>query len=199
MRGAVHCVAIHLCALLSLGIGAACSTTVDVVVDEREDFSRYRTWDFYSRAHPKVDAPYGDPRALDARVARLVEQELQQRGFERNASRPDFLVSYHLALRRRVVVIEEPAAPYLLSSHTSSASYWIEGTSRNVSQVHEDLRLAIGLSDGSGRRRTWRGVLLRTVVDASVLPLDDAVATLLDRLPSPDPRDVTDAVAAGSR
>lgn len=198
MRGAVHCVAIHLCTILSLGLGTACSTTVNVVVDEREDFSRYRRWDFYSRASPKVDAPYADPRALDARVARLIEQELQERGFERSAS-PDFLVSYHLALRRRVVVFEEPAAPYLLSSHTSSASYWIEGASRKVSQVHEDLRLAIGLSDGSGRRRTWRGVLLRTVVDASVLPLDDAVATLLDRLPSPDPRDVTDAVAAGSR
>jgi hypothetical protein len=43
-------------------------------------------------------------------------------------------------------------------------------------------------------------VLLRTLVDASVLPLDDAVATLLDRLPSPDAQDATDAVeAAGSR
>jgi hypothetical protein len=91
-------------------------------------------------------------------------------------------------------------APYLLSSHNSSASYWIEGASRKVSQVHQNLRLAIGLSDGNGRRRTWRAVLLRTLVDASVLPLDDAVATLLDRLPSPDAQDATDAVeAAGSR
>ncbi len=189
MRGAVHRVAIRLCAILSLGLGAACSTTVNVFLDEREDFSRYRTWDFFSRASPKVDAPYGDPRALDARVVRLIERELQGRGFEHRAGRPDFLVSYHLALRRRVVVVLEPMAPYLLSSHDSSASYLIEGGSRKVSQIHEDVRLAIGFADSSGRRRTWRAVLLRTLVDTPVLPLDDAVATLLDRFPRPAPRD----------
>ena len=185
MRGAIHLVAILVTAL-----GVGCTTTVDVVFDEREDFSRYRTWDWAPRALPKVDAPHREARALDARVARLIERQLFESGFERAAGRPDFLVTYHLTLRRRAVVALEPMAPDLLASNNSSASYWIEG-SRTVRRVHEDVRLAIGLSEARGRR-IWRATLLGTWVDTAVLPLDDAVATLLDRFPRPGPWDEAD-------
>src|SRR5262245_40945515 len=188
MQGAVHRAALRLAAILSiswLGLTVGCGTTVEVVRDEREDLSRYRSWDFFFRGVPKVDAPEGDERALDARVARLIERELERRGFRRSSDRPDFLVGYHLSLRRRVVIVEEPAAPYLLSSMNSSASYLIEGGSRKVRQVHEDLRLAIRVGGAESRRYAWRGILLRTLVNPSRLPLDDAVATLLDRLPGP--------------
>jgi hypothetical protein len=185
MRGAIHRAASRLGAIASLGLVTGCATTVDVTFDEREDFSGYRSWDFAPRRLPKVDAPYGDPVALDARLSRSIERELLARGFPRNADRPDFLVSYHLSLRRRAVVLVESAAPYLLSSLTSSASYWIEGEQRKVAQLHEDLRLSIGFSEPDDRRRTWRAVLMRTLVNASVLPLDDAVGGILDRFPGP--------------
>jgi hypothetical protein len=89
-----------------------------------------------------------------------------------------------------VVALEQPA-PYLLSSMTSSASYWIEGGYRKVLQVHEEVRLAIRISGAESRNYAWRGLLLRTLVNPTGLPLDDAVATLLDRLPrieTPDER-----------
>lgn len=185
MQGVIHRAASRLGAIVSLWLAAGCATTVEVSFDEREDFSGYRAWDFAPRLLPKVDAPYGDPVALDASLARSIERELLALGFPRSAQRPDFLVSYHLALRRRVVILVESAAPYLLSSLTSSPSYWIEGQQRKVAQMHEDLRLAIGFSEPDARRRTWRGVLLRTVVNASALPLDDAVEALLERFPQP--------------
>src|SRR5262245_51943205 len=194
MQGAVHRAAIRLAALLLipwLGL-AGCGTTVDVVLDEREDLSRYRSWDFFFRGVPKVDAPERDERELDARVAWLIERELERRGFRRSSDRPDFLVGYHLSLRRREVVVEEPAAPYLLSSMTSSPSYLIEGGSRRVKQVHEDMRLAIRVGGAESRRYAWRAILLRTLVNPSGLPLDDAVATLLDRLPGPGPAAASD-------
>ena len=192
MQGTVHRAAIRLAAILSLPwlvLAAGCGTTVDVAIDEREDLSRYRSWDFFFRGVPKVDAPELDERALDARVAGLIERELARRGFRRSSERPDFLVGYHLSLRRRAVIVEEPAAPYLLSSMNSSASYLIEGGSRKVRQMHEDLRLAIRVGGAESRRYAWRATLMQTLVNPSRLPLDDAVATLLDRLPGPGPLD----------
>ena len=187
MPDAIRFLAILLAVSLSVtltGLGVGCASTVRVAFDEREDFSRYRTWGWLPHGVPNVDAPHGDPHALDARVAKLIERELLASGLERAAGRPDLLVRYHLTLRRRAVVVEEPAAPYLLSSHNSSASYWIEG-SRKAIRIQEHVRLAIRFS---ARGRTiWRATLLRTLEDAPVLSLDDAVSTLLERYPRPAP------------
>lgn len=181
MRGAIHRAAI---VLAWLGVG--CSTTVDVRFDEREDFSRYRTWDWLPHGLPNVDA-HRNARALDAHLARLIERELLERGFERAADRPDFLVTYHLVLRQRVAIVDEPAAAYLLSSHHSSPSYWIEG-SRKVTRVYREIRLTIGVSEAREWMMIWRATQQRTLEDARVLPLDDAVETLLDRFPRPGSR-----------
>jgi hypothetical protein len=192
MRGAVHRVAI-----LLAWLGLGCATTVDIAFDEREDFSRYRTWDWLPHGLPNVDAPESDARSLDAHLARLIERELLERGFERSADRPDFLVTYRLALRRRAVIVDEPAAPYLLSSLHHSPSYWVEG-SRKALRVHEKVRLSIGVSEAGEWTMIWRATLLRTLEDAPVLRLDDAVATLLDRFPPLGPPKADRAPGRGS-
>jgi hypothetical protein len=180
--------------LLALGVG--CASTVDVVYDERQDFSSYRTWDWLPQDLPSIDAPHSNADALDARLMRLIERELVASGFPRaGAGPPDFFVTYHLALRRRSVLIDEPAAPYLLSSLHSSPSYWIEG-SRKAKRVYEDVRLAIGMSEGRGRM-IWRALLQRTLEDPSLLPLDADVATLLARIPRTPPADARTRSASG--
>lgn len=176
MRGAIYLVS-----LILAWLGVACSTTVDVAFDEREDFSRYRTWDWLPHAVPHVDAPHRDAPALDARLARLIERALRGRGFERTGDRADFFVTYQLVLRRQTVVVYVPFAPYLLSSNHSSPSYWIEGSEKE-SRVYEDIHLAIDVTEGRGRS-IWHAALERRVEEGSALPLDDAVATLLERFP----------------
>jgi hypothetical protein len=195
MRGVIHRAQVPLLATLLLGVAASCSTTVEVAFDPREDFSRYRTWNFLPGSPPRVDAPHGNARALDGRLARLVARGLAEIGLERRATAPDVLVSYHLVLRRQVVEVEEPRAPYLLSSHHSSASYWVEGSNR-VRHVHEEVRLGIGLVETSGRM-VWRAAWLRTLEEAPILPLDEAVASLLERYPRPGASDPAGATAAG--
>jgi len=182
MPGTIRLLAILLAVALS-GLCVGCVSTVNVVFDEREDFSRYRTWSWLRHGVLSVDAPQSEPRALDAHVAQLIERGLLESGLERATARPDILVAYHLTLRRRAVVVEEPAAPYLLSSHNSSASYWIEGT-RKAIRIQEHVRLAIRFSTAG--RTIWRATLVRTLEDASVLSLDDAVSTLLERFPKPE-------------
>ena len=189
MRAGIHLVAVLAASVVSASVGVGCATKLDVVFDEREDFSRYRSWDWLRHGVPRVDAPQADAGALDAHLARLIERRLLESGFERAGDRADFLVTYRLGLRRRALLVNEPMAPYLLSSHHSSASYWIEG-SQQVLRVYDDIRLLIGITDTDGRS-IWHGTLERRVEYRPSLPLRDAVATLLERfppaVPGPDP------------
>jgi hypothetical protein len=176
--------AIRLVAILLACLAAGCTTTVDVVSDGLEDFSSLRSWEWLPVSKPNVVTEDGSVRGLDARVSALVEQELLERGFARGGGNPDFYVSYHLVLSSRKVVIDVPMAPYLLSSHNASASFWIEG-SRKETVVRQDLRLSVGVSDTRGRM-IWEATLLQRQQSGPPIGLEEAVATLCARLPQHD-------------
>jgi hypothetical protein len=188
MRGTIQ--RSSLCSLIASLIAAyllvACASKLDVVYDEQTDFSRYHTWAWLPAKTPSVDAPHDDPDALAARLAGEIERRLQAQGFERGAGPVDFFVSYHLALDRQTVAVEVPRALYMLSSHHSSPSYWIE-RSETRNQVYQVLRLVIGIGD-SGGRIAWRAVLEERTEDGappSVEEVEKMVATLLERFPPP--------------
>lgn len=184
MRGTVHHLVAILGATLCVGLVAGCSTLVEVAADEGEDFATYRTWNWLPYARKRVDAPHNNQRALDARLARLIEQALVREGFVRSAS-PDFFVAYHLSVQRRSEVVNVPSAPYLLSSLNSSASYWVEGSHREE-RFHEAIKLSIGFTPG-GAHMPWRAVWVRRVEDGGILKLDSAVDGLLARFPARPP------------
>jgi hypothetical protein len=176
MRVAIHLVAISLAAL-----GLGCATTVDVAFDEREDFSRYRTWDWLPHPRSIVDAPDGGAAALDARLARIIERQLTRKGFERARDRPDFFVTYQLALRQRTEVVDQPRALYELDTHHSDGSFLVESSER-VARDYTEIQLAIRLTQAGGRV-LWRAKLTHLEESVFALELDDAVAVLLERLP----------------
>ena len=186
MRGTVHLVAILLTAL-----GAGCMTTVDVVSDEGQEFSQHRTWDWSSVTRPSIDAPDGDAAALEARVVRLIEQGLRENGFRRSAGRAGFFVTYQLALRRQILMVNEPSALYELSSHHASGSFIVERSNR-VARVYAGIHLAIAVTEARGRT-VWRAELTQQAEDIFALKLDDAVATLLEFFPQHRPRDDVDS------
>ncbi len=177
MRGIIYVIP-----LLAAWLGLACASSVDVRFDERADFSRYHTWSWLPDAASRVDAPHADPARLDAQLARLIEEQLGQHGYERAAERADFFVSYRLALHRHAVEVEVPRAPYLLSSYSSSPSYWIEG-SEVKKRIFEDLQLVVRVAGPDGRT-TWQAALKRRLEDGSGLRLDDLIVTLLERFPA---------------
>ena len=174
-------VTIHLVAILLAALGLGCATTVDVVFDEREDFSPYHTWDWLPHPRPIVDAPDGAAAALDARLVRIIERQLIEKGFERSGNRPDFFVTYQLALRHRTKVVDQARAPYELYSHHSDGSFLVESSER-VARDYTEIQLAISVTEAGGRA-LWHAKLMHLAEDVFALELDDAVAALLERFP----------------
>lgn len=172
---------VHLVALILAWLAAACAPTVEVAFEERDLLSQYRTWDWCPDAPSIVDATPSEGPGLHVRLSQLIEEALRARGFERTRHAPDFFVTYHLELRRRIEIASVPFAPYLLSSHHSSPSYLIEGT-RTEKRLNQDVRLSITVTEGGGRT-VWQAALQRRVEGHSAVKLDDAVAILLEQFP----------------
>jgi hypothetical protein len=153
-----------------------------VEFDEREDFSRYRTWDWLPRAARVVDAPLSHTPALDARLARLVERALRARGFERTHGPADFFVSYYLRVQREFVTVRETPAMQQLSSLHSSPSYWIQAT-RSELHTYERGHLAIVVAGRRQQRVIWRGEIEGRFREDFSPHLEEVVWSLLERFP----------------
>ncbi len=171
--------------LVLASLSLACAVGVNVGVDPSEDFARYRAWMWLPTNIPIVDAPHDSKRALEPRLAAIVEQTLSARGFVRDDEHADFFVTASLTVHRREMSVSVPRAPYLFSSNSSSASWWIEG-SQLERRTYEDLMLAIGFADTRGRI-TWHATLARRLEGHADLPLEAAVEELLARSPRRDP------------
>jgi hypothetical protein len=167
-------------AWLTLG----CAHSVAVDIDEQEDFSSYRTWDWMPQIRPKVVAVSGNGSALEAQMARLIEASLHEQGLERSSDHPDFYLTYFLFVKRQTEIVQQAVAPYLLVSHHSSPSYLIEGSVEERRQYNH-FRLAIGVSQSPGRM-TWRAAVVSRVPAETELPLDDAITLRLERFPPYD-------------
>lgn len=177
MKGSFQLVAL---ALAWFGLG--CATSVDVVFDEREDFSPHRTWSWFPGAATSVDAPFGDPYALEARLARLVERTLDARGFERSGDDADLFVAAYLGIQRQLVHVNETGAVEALHSLHSSPSYEIQSTKRQV-ELYEKGYLVIAVSDARRGRPIWRGAFSGRFRGDFWPHLDEAVSSLLERFP----------------
>jgi hypothetical protein len=160
--------------------GVACATPVGIEQDPRADFSQFQTWDWQPEGL-SVAAPEA-PLVLAADVVRAIVQTLRDQGFERRKGDADFFVSIDLLLRRRYAIVEVPIAPYLLSSQNASASYWIEGSTKER-RAFEDLTLVVGIHRGPGPA-VWRGAASRSVEAGVDLPVQRVVDDLLARLPA---------------
>ncbi len=155
----------------------ACAMPVNVVVDAHEDFSQYRAWDWLPGSVEPRDI---HSLTFDAHVTEVVEREFAARGFERSSHEAEFFVRYHLALQRRRLVVEEPRAANVLSSHHSSPSYVIQGSHRKVIETF-DVGLLLEVSDAAGRT-IWVGTLQRRG-DAVPFTVQDAASRLCEHLP----------------
>jgi hypothetical protein len=172
-------------------IGVGCATRIDVDFDENEPFDQYQTWSWHLEAE---SAPPEADRAavmLDGRVRRLIGQAIESRGYERVEVDPDLLLTYESSLRQHLVTANVPRAPYLLSSHHSSASYWIEGTDETV-ELHEDFSLLVEAFEPEGRR-VWKGRFELAVERPATINVGEAVTALLERFPSRGPTPSLDA------
>lgn len=176
--------AVHIGAAILASFGMACAPAVDVRFDERKDFAGYCTWNFLPLWDGNVRAPLSDAQWLDARVTRLLERGLLERGFVRVTGRPDFYVTFLLKVRRQHVIVTETPAVESLNSLHHSTSWEIQASKRRV-ESYEIGSLAILVSDPDEEGVIWRGGFEGRFRGALSPHLKDAVASLLERLPSP--------------
>lgn len=162
-------------------LATGCTSTLTVDVDEHEDFSDYRTWDWMPHIRSRVQTPQSNQPALDIQLADLIRESLESRGFEHAPAPADFYVTYHLSIQPKSELVEQPMAAYLLSSHNSSASYWVEGT-ESVERRFDDFRLAVAITRG-GSHMSWQASIEKKLEPTDSLPLESAVEKLFDRLP----------------
>jgi hypothetical protein len=153
-------------------------------IDQRKDFAGYCTWNFLSLGSGNVHAPLADTRELNAKLTRLVERGLLERGFARVTGRPDFFVTYFLEVRHQYVVLTETPAVEHLSSLHHSTSYDVQATERRVER-YEIGDLTILVSDPDEQKVVWRGEFEGRFRGELSPHLNDAVSSLFDRLQSP--------------
>jgi len=175
--------ALRIAVALSVSLGVACSTSPEISFDEREDFSRYRTWDWLPGAARTIDAPAADSVALDLELARLVERALDRRGFERVRRRPDLRVGVRLEVRREEVTIYETHAIEQLSSLHSSPSYEVQAAVKRR-QTYERSRLLVFAIEARHGRVVWEGALAARSPGRLGAQLERTIADLLERFPS---------------
>jgi hypothetical protein len=175
--------ALRIAAVLSLSLGVACSTYPEISFDEREDFSRYRTWDWLPGTARTIDAPAANSVALDHELARFVERALERRGFERVRRRPDLRVGVRLEVRREEVTIYETHAIEQLSSLHSSPSYDVQASVKRR-QTYERSRLLVFAIEARQGRVVWEGALAARSRGQLGPHLERTTADLLERFPS---------------
>jgi len=164
-------------------LGVACTTTIDVSIEQRQPLGGERTWNFPGRPSGSVRAPAEDVEGLNAVLMRLVERCLESRGFTRVSVDPDFYVSYALEVERQYVVFFETPAVESIQSLNHTVSWEVQASTRRL-EMHESGRLTIFVTDPSEHSVIWRGDFEGRFKGRLSRHLKDAVAGLLGRLPA---------------
>lgn len=166
---------------LLTALGLSCASPVQVTLDVQGDLSACRTWAWHPRTLARVTASHRDAAALDRLVAQAIGEALKKRGFDETRGRASFLVDYDLELVPFVAYVDVHYAPYLLSSYSSSASYWIEGSVREQRDF-ERIRMVFHARDAGGQV-LWRSTLSTSFEDGATIPLLAVVTALFEDFP----------------
>ena len=163
-----------------------CATSIRVAFDPQEDFASYRTWAWLPRSwEVTASESHVDPE-LDALLRGAIERTLAARGFEQAGdASPDFLVTYHLRLRRELVrVIETPAMETLVNPHREGG-YEVQA-SRPMLYPYELGTLVLDVAEARERQLVWRGIGTRRVRTSFKRRAEAVVTEIFEAFP-PEP------------
>ena len=169
-------------ALLLLGTLAACSPiTVRSDHDTTADFSRLRTYGWLQKPSDLPRDPRIDNDLIDSRIHAAVNDELQSKGFS-EAENPDFRVTYHVVLQRKLDVQSFPVAYGYGLGRVGAMS-----TDVRVSE-YETGTLLLDVVDSASNELVWRGSA-EARIDPNRTPQErtklirEAVHEMLERFP----------------
>ena len=164
----------------------SCATTMSLRVEDPGDISRFRTWDWLRDDAESVDTRSGPESDLELQVARQIEESLSARGFRRAPGSAEVLVVFDLTIRREVVEVARSGALQTLHSLHSSPSFEVQATHYET-RHYEIADLKIVAIDPRERSVVWRCSFTKRYEEARSPQVNDAVAQLLAKLPTPRP------------
>ena len=161
-----------LTALFLTGFSISCSTmSVHADHDSEVDFTAYSSFAIFERPGKEGRRPQMS-ELVDRRIASSTTSEIQSRGFSQSSpNSADFLVTFHTAVRQRVVVNR--------SGWYGRGRWGWSGGTRRVSTFPEGT-LVIDIIDRRQRELVWRGVGETAFTTAN--PSDERVAQRVARI-----------------
>ncbi len=170
-------------AIGTIFIAVGCSTLeTKYDYDPRTDFSQYNTF-AWARAPKEV---IGSPQAklladnplLDKRIKNGVTDQMVNKGFKLDDSRPDLLIVYHVGLANRVNVS---------NWGYRYGPYW--GPGRVDVYGYREGTLIIDFVDAKKKELVWRGIAQKDLTEMSGSPeeREKDLNKIIERLLSPFP------------
>ncbi len=181
----------RLALLFLLMLAAGCSTMqVNTDFDPAADFSTLRTYKWMPGPQKTTGDPRLDNEILEKRIRTAVDEQLMARGYRKQSTgAPDFMVAYHVALRRKLAV----------STMNSYYGYradwgWSYGAgagaigAESYTYEYEEGSLVIDIVAADTRRLIWRGSAQAEVNKAAKpekkqAQINEAVTKMLERFP----------------
>ena len=171
-------------AATALGAGCAAPSPVTVAWDQREDLSRFRTWDWIEGEAVLVRAPSGNEDKLQAQLSALVATALRERGLERAPGNGEIRVAALLVVHRTYQAIPRSRAMQTLHSNHDLGSYEVEAQELER-RLLDRIRLSVYVTGARQERVLWQGALDEQYQGGFASHLDGAVASLLAEFPPP--------------
>lgn len=174
--------------LLLLMLLAACATgpRISSDSDPNADFSRYRSFAFYS---PLAIESQGYATLTSARIKAAARRQMESRGYVYDEKSPDLWVNLNAYMQEKTDVVNTPEVDYdyyysYRARRYVAVPYW-----RDRTQVYRytEGTLNVDLVDARGNKLVWEGIAVGRV--ARVKPeeraarIDAAIAEIFARYP----------------
>lgn len=179
-----------LVALLGMVLLAGCATgpRIATEADPEADFSRYRTFAFYS---PLAVEKEGYTSALSERLKAAARREMEARGYVYDAEKPDLWVNINAYTRQRTDVSTIPSVDYAFYYSYRARAYYAVPFWYDRATVHRytEGTINVDLVDVARNRLVWEGVAVGRVSGETKDPaernarIDSAMSEIFARYP----------------
>jgi hypothetical protein len=165
-----------------LAAGCAAPAPIEVTWDQREDLSRFRTWDWIEGPAVHVRAPVGNEADARSRLSAVIERALRERGLARAPGGGEVRVAALLVGIRTYQVFRRARAMQTLNSYHDIGGYEVQADEMERRAV-DRCRVAIFLTGPRQERMIWQAVSEQEHPDGCARHLEDTIAELLAQFP----------------
>ncbi|MFC4726656.1 DUF4136 domain-containing protein [Coralloluteibacterium thermophilus] len=175
--------------LVLVALLAACATgpSIRTEVDPQADFSRYRSFAFYS---PLAMDREGYSSFSTQRVKDATRREMEARGYVYDEANPDLWVNINAYLQERTDVYSMPTVDYAYYYSYRARGYFAVPYWRDRTQVtrYTEGTLNVDIVDVAQNRLVWEGVSVGRVAntrspDERAARLDQSIAEIFAQYP----------------